>query len=111
VLGSLEDVLGALDRLSAEMAREDGPPLAQLVECIARRQALVERIAAFQPLNPAIAEQLDRIARLGDTAATRLHAGREALRRDIEEMDRMRRFAEGLGHTVPDRAPRLNTRG
>ena len=111
MLGSLEDVLGALDRLSAEMAREDGLPLEQLVERIARRQALVERIAAFQPLDPAIAERLDRIARLGDIAATRLDVGREALRRDLEEMDRMRRFAEGLGHTVPDRAPRLNTRG
>ena len=111
MLGSLEDVLGALDRLSAEMAREDGPPIGELVEAIARRQALVERIAAFQPLDPAIAGRLDRIVRLGDTAVHRLNSARESLRRDIEEMDRMRRFAEGLGHTVPDRAPRLNTRG
>ena len=111
MLGSLEDVLGALERLSAEMAREDGPPLEHLVESIARRQALVERIAAFQPLDPTIAERLERIVRLGDTAATPAGSGRESLRRDIEEMDRMRRFAEGLGHTVPDRTPRLNARG
>jgi hypothetical protein len=111
VLGSLEDVLGALERLSAEMARSDAPPLFEMVQMIARRQALVERIAAFQPLAIAVAERLDRIVRMGDTAAGRLGVARESLRRDIEEMDRVRRFAEGLGHTVPDRAPRLNARG
>jgi ABC-type transporter Mla subunit MlaD len=111
MLGTLEDVLGALDRLSAEMAREDAPPIEELVASVARRQALVERIAAFQPLDPAIAERLEHIVRLGNTAASRLNSARESLRRDIEEMDRMRRFAEGLGHTVPERAPRLNTRG
>jgi hypothetical protein len=111
VVGSVEDVLGALDRLSADMAREDAPPIGELMAAVARRQALIERLAAFQPLDPAIAERLAHIAKLGDTAAIRLDAAREALRREIEEMDRMRRFAEGLGHTVPDRAPRLNARG
>jgi len=111
MVGSLVDVLSALDRLTAEMAGVDKRPIADLVDAIARRQALIERLAAFQPLDPAIAERLARIVKLGDTAAIRLNAARESLRRDIEEMDRMRRFAEGLGHTVPDRTPRLNARG
>ncbi|MEI9973596.1 MAG: hypothetical protein WDO73_17065 [Ignavibacteriota bacterium] len=111
MLGSLEDVLGALERLSAEMARPDGPPLPELTQMIARRQALVERIAAFQPLDAALAVRLDGIARLGVVAGDRLDAARESLRQEIEEMERVRRFSEGLGHTVPDRAPRLNARG
>ena len=109
--GCVEDVLSALERLSAEMARHDGPALTELVGMVARRQALVERIAAFLPLDPAVGKRLDRILRMGDTAADRLNTARESLRRDIENVDRVRLFAEGLGHTVPDRAPRLNTRG
>jgi hypothetical protein len=107
----LEDVLTALERLSAEMARADGPPLDGLVKMIARRQALVERIAAFQPLDPAVCERLGGIVRMGAAAGGRLAEVRECLRRDIESMGRVRRFAEELGHTIPGRAPRLNTRG
>jgi hypothetical protein len=111
VRGSLEDVLVALERLSAEMAREDVLPVGTLVQTIARRQSLVERIAAFQPLDPTLRERLDGILRMGDRANVRLNTARESLRREIENLDRLRLFAEGLGHTVPDRAPRLNTRG
>ena len=112
MVGSLEDVLGALDRLSAEMAREDGPPIEQWVLSIARRQALVERIAAFQPLDPAIAERLEHIVRLGDAAANRLNAAREgeqalgfgSLLRDghdapRDQMSWCKLSAEGLGLT------------
>lgn len=109
--GSIEDVLTALERLSAEIARPDGPALVEFVRMVARRQVLIERIAAFQPLDPAMGERLDGILRMGRAASERLHVARESLRRDLEDMDRVRRFGEGLGHTVPDRAHRLNTRG
>jgi hypothetical protein len=109
--GSLDDVLTALERLTAELARADGPPLDLMVKMIARRQALVERIAVFQPLDPAVHERLSGIVRMGAAAGGRLNDVRECLRRDIESMGRVRRFAEELGHTIPDRAPRLNTRG
>ncbi len=111
MIGSVEDLLGALERLSADMARPDGPVLAELVRMVAHRQALIERIAVFQPLDPALGERLHEILRMGDVASNCLNVARESLRSDIENMDRMRRFGEGLGHTVPDPAPRLNTRG
>jgi len=109
--GSLEDVLHALENLCMEMAGPDAPPLTELVEMIARRQALVERLAAFQPLDPAVGARLEGILRMGALASERLDVGRESLRQDIENLEGVRRFAEGLGHTVPDRAPRLNTAG
>ena len=109
--GSLEDVLTALERLSGEMARADGPPLSAMVPMIARRQALVERLAAFQPLDPAVRQRLCGLLRTGAIIAGRLDTGRESLRYEIESLDRMQRFAQGLSQTVPDNAPRLNTRG
>jgi hypothetical protein len=109
--GSLEDILGSLERLSTEMAGTEGPPLDALIKMIARRQALVERIAAFEPLDPAVRERLERIVRMGALIGSRLNAARESLRREIENMGRVQRFAGELGHTLPSRAPRLNTRG
>jgi len=111
VRGSLEDVVTALERLSAEMVRADGPPLDVLVKMIARRQALVERIAAFEPLDPAVRERLGGLVRMGAAIGSKLNIARESLRQEVAAMDSVGRFAEGLSHTVPGRAPRLNARG
>ena len=108
--GSLEDVLTALERLSAAMARSDGPLLEGLVKGIARRQVLVERVAAFQPLDRSACERLGGVVRMGADIGRRLNLARESLRREIAAQDGVRRFAEGLSHTLPGRAPRLNTR-
>jgi hypothetical protein len=109
--GSLDEVLAALERVSNEMAHADGVPIDELVRLVARRQTLVDRIAAFQPLAPSVCERLGSIVRKGAIAEGRLNAAREALRMDIENMSRMQRFAGGLSQTVPERRPRLNTRG
>ena len=109
--GSLDEVLTALESVSNEMACADGIPLDALVRMIARRQMLVERIAAFQPLDASVCERLGSIVRQGAIAESRLNIAREALRTEIENMSRMQRFAGELSHTVPERRSRLNTRG
>lgn len=109
--GSLEEVLAALERVTSEMARADGLPIDALVRMVARRQMLVDRIAAFQPLDPSVCERLGSIVRKGAIAEGRLDVARQALRQDIENMSRVQRFAGQLSHTVPERRPRLNTRG
>jgi hypothetical protein len=111
VTGTLEDVLTSLERMSAEMARADGPPLAALIPMIARRQILVERIAAFQPLHPDVRDRLAGLVRSGAIIAGRLNVERESLRREIESLARTQRFAEGVSHTVPESGHRVNTRG
>jgi len=109
--GSLDEVLTALERVSGEMAAADGVPIDTLIRLIAQRRVLIDRIAAFQPLDPSVCERLGSIVRKGAIAECRLNTAREALRLDIENMSRMQRFAGELSHTVPGHQPRLNTRG
>jgi hypothetical protein len=105
----LDTLLTEMESVTAEMAAAKDVSLEELSALCGRRKELIERLIGYHGLDQVSLGRVRAVVRRGAEAECRMVQLREALRGELAQIERGRRFANGLASLVPGAGHGLDT--
>jgi hypothetical protein len=107
--GNVETLLEEVETATAEMTAGKDLPLEAIGEIVARRGALIERLARSEGLDASAVGRVKALIGAGIEVGSHLARRRASLSLDLDALEQAGRWASGLASVVPAPSPSLNT--